>query len=257
MKETEITSDWIDRYNDGELSESERIIFEDRMKTSPLLRSEVHVDAALNRLLNDSELLDVLHKINVARGKKRNKGSELSRLVAAACIICLAIFGGTFLLNRDAGQPGIFAERSISPAPVCNIQRDTCMDTTGTINIAARRSIALATNYIPLPEFEPIVGYATRTTLLRVTSPQPKATIPSGGALVFNWESMRTPLVVELEILDNRGVKVFAVHIADGSSYSFATSGLPDGLYYWKILANDDLAMMGKFLIMTLKTEND
>jgi len=103
--ETEITSDWIDRYNDAELNEAEKAIFQKRMQSNPLLRTEVYIDACLNHLLVDEEVLDLMGKIKSA--SRRNVGGirQMNLLLVAASVLCFVMIGGLFYLVRTNMAP--------------------------------------------------------------------------------------------------------------------------------------------------------
>ena len=76
MKDFKITSDWIDRYNDDELDESEKSFFQQRMLHDPLLRTEVYIDACVNRLFKDEDVLELMRKVQSIT-KKANKSLSL------------------------------------------------------------------------------------------------------------------------------------------------------------------------------------
>ncbi len=90
MKEQETDDRWIDRYNEGELSDTERSLFRAKMETDPLLRHEVGLDARLNAFLADEGLLDLMDKIR-QRPVRQAARRRLRRLLAAAAVLPVVV----------------------------------------------------------------------------------------------------------------------------------------------------------------------
>ena len=78
MMEKDITCDWIDRYNEGELDEIERAYMQQLMRVNPWLQSEVLIDASLNRFLEEEDVLDLMNKVRVVT---RQKGDAVLRRI--------------------------------------------------------------------------------------------------------------------------------------------------------------------------------
>ena len=93
MKDTEITSDWVDRYNDNELSENEKALFQNLMQNNPLLRTEVLIDAHLNRFFMDQDAMDLMEKVRSVTLRIEHGSRSMNYLTVAASVLCLIIFG--------------------------------------------------------------------------------------------------------------------------------------------------------------------
>jgi hypothetical protein len=253
MKETEITGDWIDRYNEGELNEAEKAVFEERMKTSPVLRSEVLVDAALNRLLLDPEMLDLLSKIHTVRNGGSGRRNFRKYWLVAASLVILAMAGGVFYMLP---QPEVIVKHAVHgsgstpSAPVSGYLQPAEPVLPGA---PIKCPDLLAGSFMPMPELELLTGYATRSHPLEIISPVMNAAVPRGASLIFRWRGGASGDTLTLVVLNNRGRRVMEVDPGQGTSYALKTKSLPDGLYYWKMMAGDDLVIMGRFIVLTLE----
>jgi hypothetical protein len=253
MNETEITGDWIDRYNEGELNEADKAVFEERMKNSPVLRSEVLVDAALNRLLMDPEMMDLMQKIHAARSRDAGRHTPWKYWLVAASLAVL-VMAGVVIFRMQL--PGIRGDQAgqVTNTPGRNpgyVEQHP--DGPGIPCIAAENRDMLSRRFVPLPELELLAGYATRSHPLEITSPLMDAAVPKGGRLTFTWTRPDMDETLTLEILNNRGVRVMELFPGYVTSFSLETKLLPDGLYYWKVMVDDDLVKMGRFMVLTLE----
>jgi len=105
MKDIEITSEWIDRYNENDLNEDEKVLFRKRMENNPLLRTEVHIDACLNELYQDDGTLDLIKKIkNINKKTDRDEGLLWYMLIAASFLYLIAFGTMMSLVRIDPGN---------------------------------------------------------------------------------------------------------------------------------------------------------
>ena len=74
--------------------------------------------------------------------------------------------------------------------------------------------------------------------------------IPEGTEVFFSWQDYERTQEVHIIIMNNQGIPVFEIPIEHGSSYILKTKGFRKGLYYWKIMMDDDLVLMGKFALI-------
>ncbi len=251
MKEPEFTTDWIERYNEGDLDEAEKTIFEARMQSDPLLRYEVYIDASLNRFLMDGELIDLMEKVRSVSGNKCKNGRLLNYLLIAASLLCLLMISGLFYVFRNS--PAIC---NLSALPAAD-QRPVSADEPGPPDTSIRMIAPftrdlLATDFKPLPEFEIIAGAVTRSHLMNLISPNAKTIVSSGTDLVFEWTWYDKAVPVSIIIFNNQGDRVSATEVLDTTSVNLKTNVLADGLYYWKILADGELVIAGRFITLTV-----
>jgi hypothetical protein len=259
--ETEITSDWIDRYNEDELSETEKSLFQERMLTNPLLRSEVYIDACLNRLLAEEEVLDLMGKIRSASMKNISGNRRMNFLLVAASILCFVMIGGLFYLVRT----------NMAPDTVCSMHRkNQFYQTNGAdptklhcpsdfeqsghnVSLPFCRSTyqrLMAKNFEPLSEFELLIGSVTRSHPFKLISPGVNDSISAGTEVLFAWQEYNQAIPISIIIMNNQGIPVYEISLNQTSSYHLKTNGYRAGLYYWKIIMNDDMVLMGKLTIL-------
>lgn len=247
--ETEITSDWIDRYHDDDLNEIEKAIFMERLKSSPILRSEVKIDASLNRFLMDGEVMDLMAKVRIVATRNRRAGMRTTLLLMAAAVLCLVLTGGLFYLLQHKQPAAYLTEKP--PLPKLLPTQETCHDTTVSKFRKTRNDHVdiLAKRYIPLAEFELLCGSVTRSHLLNMVTPPPNTAFQSGTRLLFSWKFCTEMVPVSLIIIDNQGNQVSEVTVDQTTRYLLHTGSMDCGLYYWKIIVDDDLIQLGKFAI--------
>jgi hypothetical protein len=261
MKETEISTRWIDRYGEEELNETELQVFTMHLQANPLLRTETVIDAKLNRFLSDHDTIEMMEKIRQVACRPYLYNRKLAAWLVAASILSLLTFGTTyFLLRTDPvtmsrfSSPGEPPDRRMG-SEVKMVYRQI-MDgrKISDISPVSRREMAvkplICDSYKPMTEFELLVGAVTRAGLLKVVSPKAELTIIRGQSVEFRWEGVNSFSPVNIIVLDNSGkrVRCFQVKRSD-RSFTMETAALEKGLYYWKILAEDEIITLGKLIV--------
>jgi hypothetical protein len=101
----------------------------------------------------------------------------------------------------------------------------------------------IAANFKPYEELEGLVGSELRGESFEVTSPEE---LSSRERVSFGWKTAeRGPW--KLIVLDNGGKTVKECEVP---SVPFVLEGpFKPGLYYWKVIRNDELAHVGKFRV--------
>jgi hypothetical protein len=252
MKDKHIPGDWIDRYNENDLNETEKALFEEEMHANPLLKTEVSIDARLDRFLQDENLIDLMGKINeVTRSGSRGSSLRPMFLIAASVLFLLATGGLFYYLRTDHIQemPGLSVQESKQQA--IRIVPGDSMPAKVPDYSTANHDL-LASSFEPLPEYDLLTGSVTRSHQLKVISPPANAAVPAGAGVMFEWEGHDALVPVKLILLNNRGIQVSEVLITDSSQYRLDIKGFPDGLYYWKLMADEEMVMMGKIVCITL-----
>jgi hypothetical protein len=261
MTEREITGDWIDRFNNGELDDTEKELFKKRLESSCLLRTEVDIDVRLDRFLQDDELMDLIQKVRSASGRITSVNRRMNYLLLAASLLCLVMVGGLFyLIGSGILTINMYSLQPAPGSPLMVHEADDHVGCTaepgfkgGDVSVPADpgcRGAMLAQNYVPLPEFELLVGSVTRSHHFSMISPPLNTILPAESELQFSWQSLDGTGPVTILILDNHGVLISEKHIRHGRNYCLKTQGLLRGLYYWKILLGDDMVLLGKLTIL-------
>jgi hypothetical protein len=101
----------------------------------------------------------------------------------------------------------------------------------------------IAANYSPLPELESLAGGNTRGEAFEDLSPD---SWPRGGEITLRWKTS-SPGPWTIVLVDNRG-KTLNESKADREEISLPGRFRP-GLYYWKVLRNEELIYVGKFRV--------
>lgn len=261
MMKTKITCDWIDRYNNGELTGAERAAMHHAMMANPLLRAEVLMDARLDRFLEDGEMVDLMEKSRSVSEKRGSRGIALKPLLIAASVLFLVVSGGFFYLLRDkpAGtrgnmvQPHATAVPNTPGKPITADYRSKFLTRPEKLPMPAYQPthhILLAQNFEPLEELEAFVGVSVRSVPFRLKSPGVKLSVASGTDVLFSWQPCSDRHKMTIVLLNNKGVRVFCIHLNGASSCLLPTKGIAAGLYYWKILSDGDLVLMGRLTIL-------
>jgi hypothetical protein len=259
MMDPEQPGDWIDRYNNNELNESELVVFLEWMKASPILRSEVSLDASLTRFLQDAEVIDLMNKVKAVSQQKSNGSPLMNFLLVAASLLCLALIGGLFYhldtkkrsAESSAGpfvrQPNHIKPEKDGDKETYNIGQKYHQESwrkTGYV-----KPVLMADNYKPMPELELLSGSVTRSGQFVLVSPKVDLAVPAGTTVLFSWRYSDKEAAVLFVIMDNAGNQLSRQRMNNSGSFILKTKGLGEGLYYWKILANEDLVIMGKLTI--------
>lgn len=261
MSKKEVTSDWIDRYNEGLLNHNELEQFQAQMKFSPLLRAETRIDAELNDFLADGNMIEFMDKVRDVVIRKKPSYDFRKTLLVAASILSFLVISSLlhyFEANRDKDILLIDPEASVLFSD--GSQRKFAPDFNRfSIPIApmtpvSRRKLSkqqlLAHCYTPLPEYEMLTGSTTRGNGMVVISPSSGLKISKGSVVKFEWMAFSTKPSVTIVLVNNKGHQVYEVPCINGTSYSLRTDELPPGLYYWKMLDHDTMIMIGKLIIL-------
>jgi len=257
----EITNEWIDRYNEDDLNEQEKDHFRKRLQVSPILRTEVHLDACLSELYRDRETLDLMKKIHAVSQKKEHSGGTLRLLLLAASLLFLIVFGAIIYLvqlnpddyhvvrNRHHTDKETEQGQSVVPSDFNDIPAGA-KQITALNHSEMSPTKQLAMNYKPLADFELLVGTVTRSAYLKLVAPPNNIVIPTGKDILYEWRYQKRPVPVSIMVFDNTGRFVFGTPALLTSSYSIATKDWPGGVYYWKMIMDEDMIFMGKITLL-------
>jgi len=261
MNDMEITNDWIDRYNENELNEEERAFFIKRMELNPLLRTEVLIDECLNRLYQDEGTMDLMKKIQLARQKPDPRDGRFSCLLIAASLLYLLVLGvilkmvvidpddivakGQSRRDEPGNSPATKAVSVVfqkNHAAVTNPRPQTWNENS--------QKLYLAMNYTPLPDYELLVGSVTRSAGIELRSPIATLNIRQGTPVKFKWVYQDKRVPVNIVVYDNRGRRIFETPVLLDDSCKLVTKYWPGGIYYWKIITDEEMICMGKIILL-------
>jgi len=242
---TERINEWIVKYNEGSLEGSDLEEFIKLLAEDPELRKELQLDQEIDRMLQERDLLEFRKAILKAR--EGNSPGKLRWFLLAATLAVL-LTGGGFVLYRalflakpespqisEQADPGEKKKQEI-PRTGSSINADSVQD---------RRKDLLAERFIPLNSLESIVGEVTRADDIVLERPASALKIKCGETVTFSWTTESSD-PVEICLFDNTGRKVLVIRPAGKTNYLMKTGNLKPGLYYWKLLKNDQLVTAGK-----------
>ena len=66
--------------------------------------------------------------------------------------------------------------------------------------------------------------------------------------IMFEW-TQDGHAEIELKIMDNTGTSIHESRLLDSNKYSLPPGTLNSGLYYFKVLQNDEIIFFGKFIV--------
>jgi len=108
----------------------------------------------------------------------------------------------------------------------------------------------MAKNFEPLSEFELLIGSVTRSHQFKLISPRVNDTISCGAEVHFVWQEYDQTVPVSIILMNNHGITVSEMSVNHARYYNLKTNGYLVGLYYWKIMMDDDMVLMGKLTII-------
>ena len=101
-----------------------------------------------------------------------------------------------------------------------------------------------------MAEYEVLVGTGSRSDQFKLISPNVNVSIHIGTEIKFVWQSYNKQVPLYLVILNNHGITVSKVALNQVSSFNLKTKGFKSGLYYWKMMAEEKMVVMGKFTVL-------
>jgi len=257
--------EWIDRFNNKDLHGKELKEFLELMKHNPELRLEVKLDEELNKILAETEIIELRKKIIKYKIPKESRNISLPIFFLAATItilIGLAIF--VYLWIRQDDDTIMKTDYTYYSSDTSMVRKKPLTDeeqialdkvTFDSITIRQKQGdnetndkILLTDNYKPYPPYESMVGEVSRAINFKLLKPLATDTFRKGSIVTFSWETASF-LSVTITITDNKGQSLFVSQPINGKRYLFNTSKLPEGLYYVKFIYNDEIVYFDKFTL--------
>jgi hypothetical protein len=248
MKRDQI-NEWIVKYNEGTLEGRDLEEFMKLLAEDPEIQKEVGVDREIDKMLQEKDLLEFRQAILKAR--EANPSRKLRWFLLAASLAVLLSAGGFMLYrtlflkgsnDRMPGKPASFSEMVSKDGQ--NARNKSGSEMTAD-SVAEQKNQLLAERFVPLNSLESIVGESTRADDILVQGPASDLKIRCGDSVTFYWKA-ESPAPLDICLLDNHGTKVMSVRHSGVTKYFLKTANLKPGLYYWKLLKDDQLVTAGK-----------
>jgi len=265
MIDKESLPEWIDRYNNKKLHGRDLEEFVELMKNDPELKLDVKLDKDLNEILEETDIIELRRKIIKNKIPKESNGPGLSFFLFAASVtifIGLAIL--VFIWLRKTDDEIMNAEYKYIRADTVKITKkqltpdeqiaqdkatiDSIISRKNRGEIKTNKEKLLADNYTIFPPYEGLIGETSRAGYFKLLKPEIATDLIKGSVVTFSWETilMNTFTII---ITNNKGQQVFVSPVITGKNFSFNTSELSEGLYYYKFIHNDEIIYFGKFTL--------
>ena len=254
MSNKEKLPEFIDRYNNGELTPEELVVFSGLQKHYPRLSEEIKLDRELNAMLTGDDTLELRKKILFVREKSRKGNHPDLRilLMAASFLAFLAIEFLLFFTKEKLHNPGKEEEFShkIQPAskqhPENKIYSITALNTKPP---EEKTGQMLPVHFRENPTYENLIGASRSGEHFRMVSPGRNDRIRSNSTINFKWIIGKNS-EVDLNIIDNRGRIVKESGMIRENSYSLQPGVLLNGLYYYQLTVKGEIIYFGKFTVV-------
>ena len=268
MNRNENMHELIDRFNDNELNGEELKEFLELLKDDPTLRAEIRLDKDLNEMLQDEGLLSLRKKINEIRKDREDRGVGKKTFLLAASILVILVLSVILylIIGLKTGNNKILQTNN-SLANGLPINKNSSPELNNRKNNPGKQQLMndklsknrpgisnkqnqplIAANYKPFPPFESLIGTHIRAEYFKLIEPFPDSHFKTESTILFSWETdISHPLT--LEIMDNQGQLIFDSHPVHDKSMKVPSGKLKNGLFYFKILKEDEMVFFGKFTI--------
>ncbi|HNX85770.1 MAG TPA: hypothetical protein PKN12_02480 [Bacteroidales bacterium] len=256
MKDATMKNDWIDRYNEDELSPEEKAVFEKMKNSSQVLRNEVMVDRYLNEFLSDQDTLEFCRKVKLTILKRRNGRSFSSFLLIAASLLFLITLSGILFLmgkrnplpwtKEDSAMREVERER-LSPSE--DRLTDNKLFTGDRLPVAqspVKSTPDESRSFALLPELESLIGHQPRSLDFALEKPGFRDRFRLGSQVLFSWSGTDSLQTVVLSLMDNEGNLLSEYRVEKTNSCVFKTETLRRGIYYWRITIGGELVSLGR-----------
>lgn len=255
-----MSHNWIDRYIDNDLNEAEKELFDKNLKRNVLLRIELQMDEQLNHFLEDRELIELRQKIQIIASKPYYNFRKFTIRLAAASIVCLFFFGLSYYLLRtdpvkklQVYEPPLIASAFIRHGNSLNLYEGSGWDSATyepLTNLELSSPATTDKKYQYLAEYELLVGAVTRSSWHRVISPVSDLKLSLKDSVTFKVSGDTHQANIQVVMINNQGKNVFLSSIPESkSNLVLQANRLGLGLFYWKVIIDDEIMMVGKISI--------
>ena len=267
MRNKEKLHEWIDRYNNNELSGEELVIFLEMMNKDYRVREEVLLDKELNSILKDDDILELrkkIRKICSENPAKRNRNTRIM-LMAASLFILLSLEYTIFYLTRSPKKTdkSEFVHLQNSPGKREPHQPKTSfLDSKQVYTIFKKdkpvsldndsreieNTYDLLACYQPNKALENLIGTTHRSSGFRILKPVGSFVYTQKSTIWFSWKT-ENPVETSLIVENNIGLIVYESDSNFNQSVFLKASFLGPGLFYYKIMRKDEVIYFGKFTV--------
>ncbi|MCX6243624.1 MAG: hypothetical protein NTU98_02870 [Bacteroidetes bacterium] len=259
MSDRKKIPEWIDRFNNGELSGKELTSFLEMAQRDPRLSEEIRLDKELDSILTDEDLLELRAKIRSISDKKlKTKRNRRKFYLMAASFLLLAGLGLLLFYFRGIRNSNVESsenetgKKKVPPAEQMQaIQKKNpaiaSLDTGNNISIEQKNKILLA-SFEKNPSYENLIGATRDAGNFRMVFPLIGHRFSISDVIQFEWELDNSD-VIKLQLFNNKGIAVHQTGNIGTNRYSIQKSELKRGLYYFIILHGEDILYFGKFTI--------
>jgi hypothetical protein len=249
----------IDLYNSGMLNGEELQAFLHLLKTNPRLREEVKLDNELDRILANDDILQLRRTIlKVQKKNNKNEGPDINYYLLAASVVILIGIEVLLFLNKSnrfhTDDTTVTVKERTGPGPAKGNNQadkrfvlvDSMKRTDKTPEQPAEPEAV--SSYRKNPAFENMIGATRQLSSFRMDAPMPGTAFSKKTVILFKW-FFDDHSVIKLTILNNKGASVHESEALKGKRYSLPAGTLTKGLYYFKVIQDDEIVYFGKFLI--------
>ena len=257
MSNREKLPELIDRYNSGTLTGDELTAFLEMMNNNPRIIEEVRLDKELNEILANQDILELRKKIlSVQKARDQKKGPDFHYLLLAASLLFLIGIEVILFLNNKNPFHSAQTVQTHKITPIINKEQGATgqQSTTGDNRIADKKipdrktDTRIAANFRINPAYENMIGATRAGGSFRMVLPVPGHIYNANSIIRFKWIRNGKDLI-ELKIMDNTGLTKGETAPLKDNQYSFSAGSLKSGLYYYKVIQNDEILYLGKFVV--------
>ena len=245
----------IDRYTNGDLTGDELTSFIELLKNNRRLREEVILDRELNEFLSNHDILELQELIiSIKKEKQRQKSRRQDLYVILLAASLLLLLGIEIVLNLNQEQTDRIKNTTmLQKVPQKNKKVESATErSVGDKNqknvLTPKAEGQLAEVYKPNPSFEKMIGVTRGADQFKMISPIPGSHLNEKQEIIFEWLLPRNS-GVELMILNNQGSSIYKSGLLVKNNYSLQRGMLKIGLYYYKIIQNEEIVFFGKFYV--------
>ena len=259
MSDREKFPELIDRFNNGELKGDELTAFLSILKTNPRLREEVRLDSELNEILANGDILELRQKILlIQKRRKRRKGPDLHFFLLAASLLLLIGIETLLFTNNTNHSPSKNSiliprhQQQSKQVPVSGkVERPVIAMKSvkkGKRILDLKTEKRLAANFRENPSFENMIGSTRYAGNFRMDAPIIGYRFSETAEIRFEW-ILDGQTEIELKVMDNTGINIHESGLLSKNKYSLPPGTLKRGIYYFKVMQNDEIIFFGKFFV--------
>jgi hypothetical protein len=168
--------------------------------------------------------------------------------LAATILVLLALGGSWFLANSRSNEEEKFREEIVGIMDADTVEYSGTISTEETLQYADNHMDHRIASAEGNPRLEAMYQLHLRGNDFSLMSPEKSTTVRQMEKIAFAWESPGTLKKLDLMIIDGQGVRRAQIGLKQ-KQYQF-TVNLPEGLYYWVIVGDNELMSVGKFKVI-------